>query len=284
MAVSRPVYSKYLESIMPASDPNLIDRRADQKVLHLVGDGDFRLMPRGQQPHFQSQQQFPPQHKNLLRKKRILDSIDKNCKLFFKFLNKNTTEDKLVQVFSCYGNVIHIRVPYSRKMGKNLGYGYVIFDSSEGPETLMRSGVEIKVDGKVLGFYRFDESKYQNRISASKESHERLNDFNMSAASYFENEWQNSFTSNPPRNPRHERVQINNQKHSDKKDSSNQSSVGLETTQCCSSKLDNPRPTLSRYFTTCRREKLGSHFSELSNFEFRTISHNSTRAIVRNQI
>lgn len=100
--------------------------------------------------------------KNMLRKKKCLDAIGQEFKLFFKFLNKRTDLDTLNEVFASYGEVIHLRIPFSQKKKKNLGYGYVIFSNAASIKAIMSSPTPVIVDGKPLVFYTFDQSRYRN--------------------------------------------------------------------------------------------------------------------------
>lgn len=101
--------------------------------------------------------------KNMLRKKKYLDQIDRRRKLFFKFLNKSSTKETLAEVFGRFGEVVHLRIPFSRKKKRNLGYGYVIFSSPEPIDHILSCQGGVEVDGKVLSFHLFDNSKYEDR-------------------------------------------------------------------------------------------------------------------------
>ncbi len=100
--------------------------------------------------------------KNMLRKKKCLDAIGQEFKLFFKFLNKRTDLETLNEVFSSYGEVVHLRIPFSQKKKKNLGYGYVIFSQASSIDQIMNLATPVIVDGKPLVFYTFDQSRYRN--------------------------------------------------------------------------------------------------------------------------
>lgn len=104
---------------------------------------------------------FKSLSKNKLRKRKYLNQIDLNCKIFFKFFNKTSNKEALEKILSDYGEVVHLRVPYSRRKKRNLGYGYAIFATPDSVEKVLSVKDGIIIDGKTVCFHRFDNSKYE---------------------------------------------------------------------------------------------------------------------------
>lgn len=88
---------------------------------------------------------------------------DNSRKLFFKPLNKHSTRDQVLQCLEKFGRVEYLRVPYSNKKKKNLGYGFVIFQSSTVSDLLHRHQMKTRIGDKAVGFYKFDLLKYKSK-------------------------------------------------------------------------------------------------------------------------
>lgn len=115
-------------------------------------------------------------------------SIDNARKLFFKPLNKHSTRERILTCLEKFGRVEYLRVPYSNKKRKNLGYGFVVFESQTTSELLHRHQIKTKIDDKVVGFSRFDMLKYKskrNYSSCSSESEEQRENMNLPTLNMF---------------------------------------------------------------------------------------------------
>lgn len=99
-------------------------------------------------------------------------SQDNARKIFFKPLNKNTSRESIISCLERFGKVEYLRVPYSNKKRKNLGYGFVIFESNSISDLLCRHKIKTKIDDKIVGFSRFDVLKYKSKNMDSEASSE----------------------------------------------------------------------------------------------------------------
>ena len=77
-------------------------------------------------------------------------------RIFFKGLKKRTTPDLVYSIFSSFGRVSQLRVPFSKTTQKCMGYGYVVFaDKNKGQEVL-DSHPSVMIEGKKVDLSRFD--------------------------------------------------------------------------------------------------------------------------------
>ena len=90
-------------------------------------------------------------------------SPDNARKLFFKPLNKHSSRESILTCLEKFGRIEYLRVPYSNKKRKNLGYGFVVFESQTTSEMLCRHQIKTKIDDKVVGFSKFDMLKYKSK-------------------------------------------------------------------------------------------------------------------------
>jgi len=88
-------------------------------------------------------------------------SIANEKKLFFKPLNKRTTKEDVSQILSKLGQLSYLRIPYSLKKRKNLGYGFVIYKNEDISAALISNHINILIDGSAVRFSRFDYVKYK---------------------------------------------------------------------------------------------------------------------------
>lgn len=78
-------------------------------------------------------------------------------RVFFKPLKKSTTKDTVTRVFSQFGKLQYIRLPFSKRQGKNLGYGYAVFEDDNVSTTLIDQIRQIEIDGKVVRLCRYQD-------------------------------------------------------------------------------------------------------------------------------
>lgn len=100
----------------------------------------------------------------------ISDTPDNARKLFFKPLNKHSTREEVLHILERFGRVDYLRVPYSNKKRKNLGYGFVVFQSQRVADFLCDHKIKTKIDDKIVGFSKFDIQKFKNKRKDSEES------------------------------------------------------------------------------------------------------------------
>ena len=100
------------------------------------------------------------------RKQSPLKTSDNGKKLFFKPLNKHTSKGTILSTISKFGRVEYLRVPFSNKKRKNLGYGFVVFESQEVANMLCDHQIKTKIDDKIVGFSRFNVQQYKSKKAA----------------------------------------------------------------------------------------------------------------------
>ena len=60
----------------------------------------------------------------------VLGSIDPNkVKIYLKGLPKKATRADILATFSEFGSLSYIKLPFSAKSGRNMGYGYIVFSN-----------------------------------------------------------------------------------------------------------------------------------------------------------
>lgn len=84
-------------------------------------------------------------------------------KLFFKPLNKHTTREQVFECLKKFGRIDYLRVPFSNKKRKNLGYGFVVFHSQSVADHLCDLQIKTMIDDKIVGFTKFDTLKYKGK-------------------------------------------------------------------------------------------------------------------------
>lgn len=77
-------------------------------------------------------------------------------KLFFKGLKKRTTYEKVFEVFSEYGVLRSLKVPFSHTQKKNMGYGVACFEDDSIAINLCRDLKELHIDGKYICLMAYD--------------------------------------------------------------------------------------------------------------------------------
>src|SRR3990167_2087551 len=95
-------------------------------------------------------------------------SPENELKLFFKPLDKRTTKDGVQSVLSRYGTISYLRVPFSKKKNKNLGYGFVVFEDQQVAHSILLMGKQISIEGKMVSFEIFASQKHQYKQTASE--------------------------------------------------------------------------------------------------------------------
>lgn len=101
---------------------------------------------------------------SLRRSRQTLQTEDtRGLKLFFKPLNKKTTRDTVMNSLAHFGMINFLRVPFSQKKRKNLGYGFVVFQSNDLALRMINNDHTVEIDGKILNFEKFDIKKFKNK-------------------------------------------------------------------------------------------------------------------------
>lgn len=76
--------------------------------------------------------------------------------VFIKSLKKSTTCKTVGHTFSGYARVRHVQLPFNKKKGKNIGYGYVVFHSKKAAEYLVRKVQQVDIDGRTVSLRPFE--------------------------------------------------------------------------------------------------------------------------------
>ena len=95
----------------------------------------------------------------------------KEVRVFFKSLRKRTDQAAIEQVFSKYGELQMVRLPFSETKKKNLGYGYVVFKDQEIGMDMILHVKRVKIEGKIIKLREFDvnrQKKYKEVENLSK--------------------------------------------------------------------------------------------------------------------
>lgn len=76
-------------------------------------------------------------------------------KVFLKGLNKSTVKETVVSVLKGFGKITYLRMPYSTRMNRNLGYCVAIFDSSSVGRQLVEQVRSLEIDGAKVMLSQF---------------------------------------------------------------------------------------------------------------------------------
>lgn len=85
--------------------------------------------------------------------------LEQEVKLFFKPLNKRTSREVVQHALSKLGPISYLRVPFSKKKNKNLGYGFVVFENLEVSQQILEFDLRVQIDDKLVGFEKFATQK-----------------------------------------------------------------------------------------------------------------------------
>lgn len=83
-------------------------------------------------------------------------------KVFLKGLNKSTTKDTVMSVLRGFGKITYLRMPFSSRMNRNLGYCVVIFELTSVGRHLVEQVRSLEIDGSkvVLSQFRKIQKNY----------------------------------------------------------------------------------------------------------------------------
>lgn len=92
-------------------------------------------------------------------------------RVFFKGLKKWTTPCTIYSVFSKYGKIEEIKVPYSNSTKRNMGYGYVSFEDEQVSLNLLKYHSSMLIGGKTVELSAFSfKEKYASKRNKPKPS------------------------------------------------------------------------------------------------------------------
>ena len=86
--------------------------------------------------------------------------------IFFKCLKKTTTPDTIRQVFSRFGKLAYVQLPYNKVKKRNIGYGYVVFYHRSVGKYLVEQVKAINIDGKLINICPFIEKQHMLKNDA----------------------------------------------------------------------------------------------------------------------
>lgn len=78
-------------------------------------------------------------------------------KVFFKCLPRTITKEEVLEQFTKYGRVLQLRLPYSKKKQKYIGYGYVVFEQEMVAVQLIKITKQLILGGKPINLQAFNE-------------------------------------------------------------------------------------------------------------------------------
>lgn len=111
-----------------------------------------------------------PTRTNAVNKVTMPLSGDREYKLFFKPLDKNLTRETVQSQLSQLGRIRYFRMPYSEKKLKNLGYGFVFFESKALSDILCEQHIAVLIGNHGVKFQKFSLQKHQSKKVLYKES------------------------------------------------------------------------------------------------------------------
>ncbi len=83
--------------------------------------------------------------------------LDLKAKVFFKCLPRSITKEEVYLQFSKFGHILQIRLPYSKKKQKFIGYGYVLYGDEKTAHYLINVIKSLTICGKQISLQRFTE-------------------------------------------------------------------------------------------------------------------------------
>lgn len=81
--------------------------------------------------------------------------VDLKAKVFFKCLPRSITKGEVQSQFSNFGRVIQIRMPYSKKKQKFIGYGFAHFSDESIAQHLINNVRNLTIHGKQIALQRY---------------------------------------------------------------------------------------------------------------------------------
>ena len=79
--------------------------------------------------------------------------------IFFKCLKKTTTPETIREVFSQFGHLVYVQLPYNKVKRRNIGYGYVVFDDNNLGQYLVEKVKSVIIDDKTIVLTTFVEKR-----------------------------------------------------------------------------------------------------------------------------
>ena len=87
--------------------------------------------------------------------------------IFFKCLKKTTTPETIRQVFSRFGKLAYVQLPYNKMKKRNIGYGYAVFYDRSIGVYLVDQVKAINIDGKLINICPFIEKQHMLKTDAA---------------------------------------------------------------------------------------------------------------------
>ena len=70
--------------------------------------------------------------------------------ILLKGLVKKTTKETLTEIFSAFGTIKYLKLPFSNQKRKNQGFAYIRFESDEVGQYLVNIKKSVQIDGKEI--------------------------------------------------------------------------------------------------------------------------------------
>lgn len=123
-----------------------------------------------------------------------------STKVFFKCLPRMITKEEIYSQFSRFGRVLQIRLPFSKKKHKYIGYGFVVFESAATAAYLIQEIKTLVLCGKPIELQSYkddDGSAWQDL----KQIDELVDNYILTAGHAMEGSFMNSRISAPISRP-----------------------------------------------------------------------------------
>ena len=91
----------------------------------------------------------------------------RKVKLFFRGLYKRTNKETAAKVFSQYGCIEYLRLPFCKTKNKNMGYGFVVFRDPAVASQVLANLKSVIIDGKTIQLHSYSLAKLPSVPSTS---------------------------------------------------------------------------------------------------------------------
>ncbi len=91
----------------------------------------------------------------------------RKIKLFFRGLYKRTNKEIAAKVFSQFGSIEYLRLPFCKTKNKNMGYGFVVFHDPAVAEQVLADLKSVIIDGKSIQLHSYSLTKLPSVPSTS---------------------------------------------------------------------------------------------------------------------
>ena len=118
-----------------------------------------------------------------------------DIRIFFKSLRKRTDHSAIESVFSKFGEIKTIHLPFNQTQKKNLGYGHITYRDPRITLDLISRVKRVKIEGKTIKLLQYDVSQ--------QKKHKEVEEITKILSSYFESK----YTPRPYQDPHRSEVE-----------------------------------------------------------------------------